>query len=1020
MKPASFKILICSPKKSLFHALQKGFLYQNVELFYLPHSSEIEQFVHRVSPCLIVTHLDTEKSGFKKIFQSLEKIGDMTDIWHILLAQEGLHISKIISNLPDIRFFIFKYEGNFDKIAQNIQSIKDVYLELKRSEESRKLEEDFNYSLKIIHQEHQIQKLFDRLVNFLPKVIEMDYWAIFNLDSELHFVQNFSQFIPPTRRNTTVLTPNLEKIAESWLKRGRAFSLSFKEDKALFGKLNEWGWPIKKLYFMPAIVKDKAVGGLILGSIKNNNLEAREIRLLNDISKLVAERIFEIHLTDRTSPAQDDFANQLIVNRFSEDSIFYLSCKKFNQITHGSSTVFWQYNKGFGFIFPKYFYFKEGDGSWHSLEKNVVFMNKEKYFHQLLSTEDVKTIDRVTEDARLDESTRKTFRQLNYNNLLIIPLRLHKEITGAFVVNKSDPADKFNLWEAHNVENIIQQIQKVLEDASVVKEAQLKLKQLSKIFELGNEIKLDIQLEEILKKVAMNLRKTLGWNDVAVLLVDEFGKEIRPANIVGFSESLKLDVELRKIISLREFEKLLSNCQKIGDAYFFDSQPIKRAAEQGELFADQITSWHEKDLLIVPMETRNKNLGYLILHDPVDRLKPTLDKVIPLEYYANQAAIAVENFQLYERLSASEERYRSLAETMSLGLVTCNQGAEVLYINPAFEKLVGLEKKHIISRKLHTFFDNESRLKLDEIALRLNDEKSDEKTRIENVEANLISAAGSSIPVSLFAFPFFQQKKKVGFFMVVNDLRVLKRLERMKADFNSMIVHDLRSPMNVIQGFIELIRNRVVGEVNEEQEELLDIAKENVKKVLTLIDNFLVASKIEVGKFSIEPKLNEINSLIERVVENHKILLKNKNIKIKTALDSNLPLLFFDSLRIEQVLNNLLSNAMKFTPENGKIVLESSLLKKKIKGEEKYFASISVKDTGVGIPKDKLDKIFDLYEQVEDNGKLNARGTGLGLSICREIVHLHGGQVWAESEPGKGSTFFFTLPIEPTIEKIIK
>ncbi|NIU00216.1 MAG: hypothetical protein GWN01_04540, partial [Nitrosopumilaceae archaeon] len=106
-----------------------------------------------------------------------------------------------------------------------------------------------------------------------------------------------------------------------------------------------------------------------------------------------------------------------------------------------------------------------------------------------------------------------------------------------------------------------------------------------------------------------------------------------------------------------------------------------------------------------------------------------------------------------------------------------------------------------------------------------------------------------------------------------------------------------------------------------EQEELLDIAKENVKKVLTLVDNFLVASKIEVGKFNLDPKVNEINALIERVVENHQVLVTNKNIELQMKLDKNLPLLFFDGLRIEQVLNNLLSNAMKFTPESGQIMV---------------------------------------------------------------------------------------------------
>ncbi|MFQ5584737.1 MAG: ATP-binding protein, partial [Calditrichia bacterium] len=429
--------------------------------------------------------------------------------------------------------------------------------------------------------------------------------------------------------------------------------------------------------------------------------------------------------------------------------------------------------------------------------------------------------------------------------------------------------------------------------------------------------------------------------------------------------------------------------------------------------------WQQKDLLTVSIETRNKTMGYLVVHDPVDRLKPTLEKVIPLEFYANQAAVAVENAILFEQLQDSEERYRFLAETMSLGLVTCDLNCDVLYANTAFEKLTHLKLKDILKRKLPTFFNEKSHEKLRNIVDHFRDETTERLGNVENIELELMKNGDEAIPVSISAFPYYQRREKVGFFIVVNDLRLVKRLERIKADFNSMVVHDLRSPMNVIQGFIELIRNEVVGQINAEQEELLDIARENVKKVLTLVDNFLVASKIEVGRFNIDPKLNEINALIERIVENHRVLISNKSIKLSANLDRNLPLLFFDSLRIEQVINNLLSNAMKFTGENGRITINTELLKKQIKGEDKFYSAISVEDEGGGIPPEKIDTIFEKYEQVDSDSGMSVAGTGLGLAICKEIVHLHGGEIWVTSEVGKGSKFTFTLPIEPSLEKII-
>lgn len=1004
------------PKRDLFTFLQRNLNFQNIELFYTHTITELEDLVGKMRPSIIIIHVYKDEIRYRLILKTIEQIYHQTHCWFFLLVEDNLSVQEIHSVLPRERFFLFPSNCDYYHIVHNFTTLKELENDFSQLDEKFKLEENINYSLKIIHQEGVLPRMFARLVNYLPKILPIDYMAIFNVDSKMEQVVNFTQFVPPVRNQGQVMTRNLEKLAESWVQKGNAFDVTEKDDSQLFKKLNSWGWPVVQVYFIPAKIRENTVGGIILGNLKVRQLESQVLSFLNDSIKLIAQRIFYSYLSGINRGEQDNFANQLIHNRFSEDSIYYLSCKKVNQITHGSSAVFWQYNKGFGFIFPKYFFFKDGQRNLQSLEKNVIFLNKEKYFSQLITHGKIEALDGVLTNSDLNDSTKKTFGNLKYNNLLVIPLRINDEVTGTFIVNKTKDADKFSIWEINDAEEVAHQIEKVIEDTQIVKEAQLKLKQLSRIFELGNEIKLDLNLDEILNRISQSLRKTLGWNDISMFLQDEAGKTLQVNNILGFDQKIHLDIDVKKDIELKKIESILLNCRKIGNSYFYDSQ-MDQSNQDNDSNSQNIIEWHQKDLLFVPIETRSKILGYMVVHDPFDRLKPTLEKVVPLEFYANQAAVAVENSILFERLLDSEERYRSLAETMSLGLVTCNLDGNIIYVNPAFENLSGLNQKDLLSKKLDGFFTQRS--KLNKIIAKLLDEKSDEQTNVQNVELDLMSKLGEKIPVSVFAFPFFQRRVRVGFFIVINDLRVIKRLERMKADFNSMVVHDLRSPMNVIQGFIELIRNRIVGDINTEQEELLDIAKENVKKVLTLVDNFLVASKIEVGKFNLDPKVNEINTLIERVIDNHRVLVSNKNIKLKMNLDKNLPLLFFDGLRMEQVLNNLLSNAMKFTPENGSIYITSKLFRKQIKGEEKFFTCISVIDTGPGIPKDKIKDIFEKYEQVESGKKLSSIGTGLGLSICKEIVHLHGGEIWVDSEVNKGSKFSFVLPIEPTLEKVI-
>jgi signal transduction histidine kinase len=269
------------------------------------------------------------------------------------------------------------------------------------------------------------------------------------------------------------------------------------------------------------------------------------------------------------------------------------------------------------------------------------------------------------------------------------------------------------------------------------------------------------------------------------------------------------------------------------------------------------------------------------------------------------------------------------------------------------------------------------------------------------------------IPFKIYLTEYRQPGSKEGFLGVLSDLRPQRRLERLKADFNSMIVHDLRSPLNIIQGYIDIIRNNIVGTISDEQSELLFIAKENVDKILKLIDNFLTASKLEAGKFSVEREIDSINSLIEAVYEHHKVLAEKKDITMKIDLDPEIDLMKFDKMRIEQVLSNYISNAIKFTSKNGTIELKSRLVKKtnELTGDEILSAEIAVKDSGVGIPKDEQTKVFSKYEQTEAGKDASLKGTGLGLAICKEIISLHNGEVWLESNPGEGSTFFFSLPV---------
>lgn len=242
--------------------------------------------------------------------------------------------------------------------------------------------------------------------------------------------------------------------------------------------------------------------------------------------------------------------------------------------------------------------------------------------------------------------------------------------------------------------------------------------------------------------------------------------------------------------------------------------------------------------------------------------------------------------------------------------------------------------------------------------------------------------------------------------------RELRELDRLKSSFLANMSHELRTPMNSIIGYTDLILDGVDGEINEEQEKSLQKVANNSKHLLQLINDILDMSKIESGKIELVPQKIDITQLIETTVSTFKPALKEKHLTITFDFSDDLQPAFVDDDKARQILNNLLSNAVKFTDEGGiTIHVHSSPLGIRL-GEEALFMEICVEDTGVGIRNKDLDKLFDKFSQIDVSSIRQYEGTGLGLSIARGLVVLHKGVIWVESEFGKGTRMYFTLPVK--------
>ncbi|HEY9205125.1 MAG TPA: ATP-binding protein [Candidatus Methanoperedens sp.] len=228
----------------------------------------------------------------------------------------------------------------------------------------------------------------------------------------------------------------------------------------------------------------------------------------------------------------------------------------------------------------------------------------------------------------------------------------------------------------------------------------------------------------------------------------------------------------------------------------------------------------------------------------------------------------------------------------------------------------------------------------------------------------------------------------------------LKKLDMLKSDFISLVSHELRTPLSAVRTSAEILQSE--EKVNPDvQKELFAIIIRNIDRQTQLINDILDLSKIEAGKMEFKLEQVDFREIAGVTLENIGQLALKKNIIISMGLPDKLSPVFADREKLIIVLSNLLGNALKFTPEGGSILLSAK--------EDQDSIEVRVKDTGIGIEKEELEKIFYKFYQVETTSQRKIGGSGLGLSLSRGIIRAHGSELCVESEPGKGSTFFFRL-----------
>lgn len=383
-----------------------------------------------------------------------------------------------------------------------------------------------------------------------------------------------------------------------------------------------------------------------------------------------------------------------------------------------------------------------------------------------------------------------------------------------------------------------------------------------------------------------------------------------------------------------------------------------------------------------------------------------------------------------KKAEEAEKKYRFLFDNLSEGVFQVDAKGRFETVNKAFAEMLGYESsKEVLSLNINTdvYADPVQAQELyDELErqgqavnFHLNAKKKDGSTIIVSINQKRVTEGlrilfeGTLYDVT-HEVELEQERRRTEESLINEKNRSVQlaheaqQASEAKSLFLANMSHEIRTPMNGVLGYLELI-DQEVYEDKAELKMFVSKTRSAAESLLDIINNILDISKIEAGRMELEKIDFSLREVVDESVSIVSALAEEKDITISTSFEENLPLIMKgDPIRLRQVFSNLLSNAIKFTPK-GNIFVNIAL-----KGIEENSAIVtaSVKDSGIGIPKEKMDILFKPFSQVDNSYTRKFGGTGLGLRICKEFVNMMGGEIWVESEQGKGSTFFFTAKFE--------
>ncbi len=603
------------------------------------------------------------------------------------------------------------------------------------------------------------------------------------------------------------------------------------------------------------------------------------------------------------------------------------------------------------------------------------------------------------DDPQLTEAYRSQMEKFGTKTNLIIPLQARDETIALAELRESRQRREFTTEEISLCHSIAQQAAIAIEKARLFAEERRHAAGLSALYTVTRMANQSLRLEQVLSQVLPPVLTLLDFRAGIITLVDPVSGELQLAAEYG----------LPSILSARFRQQGLEDTLCACVVARQETLTFKDLSQDAPVDVSQLIRFGFRAYTGIPLLHRGQALGSLSLFshsaDPVISLNQALITTI-----GHQVATAVANARLFQTIVNERSQLQALVESSRDGTILIGLDRRLLVTNMPTLKMLGFsgQPEDWIDRPLDQALAVLRRHAPAAVKATLA-----EMRRIQqgNEPANEGECEVANRTIHWLNLPVLTGDTPLGRLIVLRDVTKERLLEKMRDDLTNTMVHDLRNPLTAISGALQMMR--LIGrDLSPEQRNFLGIASNRTDKMMDLINDILAVSQLESGHMPLERETFSISDLVSQTLHAQSLLAAKKELALENDIAPTLPSIWADPKLIERVLQNLVGNAIKFTPQGGAIRV-TARLRAESSQEQTHSCSqrveISIADSGPGLSPEIKNSLFQKFV----TGRQEGSGSGLGLAFCKLAVEAHGEQIWADSAPGQGTTFTFTLPLGP-------